>query len=113
MWAVRLHKYHDRPRVEEVDGPGIGRPYGVLVDWRCRAVPTDPRIVDGQSADRSRVTLPYTCGYEYAGWVCEVGPTTGVLDLTRGSGRRGGALAAVNDAIDELISGRLRSRGIP
>ena len=74
MWAVRLHRYHGRPRVEEVDEPAIERPYDVLVDiggaGLCR---TDLHIAEGQWADRSRVTLPYTLGHENAGWVREVG----------------------------------------
>ena len=74
MWAVRLHRYVDRPRVEEVDEPGIERPYDVLVDiggaGLCR---TDLPIAEGQWADRSGVTLPYTLGLENAGWVREVG----------------------------------------
>jgi NAD+-dependent secondary alcohol dehydrogenase Adh1 len=32
MWAVRLHKYYDRPRLEQVDEPVIAQPYDVLVD---------------------------------------------------------------------------------
>lgn len=75
MKAVRLHAYHDRPRVEEIALPVIQGPYDVLVDiggaGLCR---TDLHIVEGQWADRSQVRLPYTLGHENAGWIREVGP---------------------------------------
>jgi len=72
--AVRLHKYEQRPVVEEVPEPQITDPLDVIVKvggaGLCR---TDLHIVEGQWADRSGVTLPYTLGHENAGWVQEVG----------------------------------------
>jgi NAD+-dependent secondary alcohol dehydrogenase Adh1 len=72
--AIRLHAYHERPRVEEVAEPELRGPYDVLVDvggaGLCR---TDLHIIEGQWADRSGVALPYTLGHENAGWIREVG----------------------------------------
>ena len=74
MKAVRLHKYEQRPVVEEVPEPQITDPLDVIVKvggaGLCR---TDLHIVEGQWADRSGVTLPYTLGHENAGWVQDVG----------------------------------------
>ncbi len=74
MKAVRLHKYEQRPVVEEVAEPAVTGPLEVLVRvggaGLCR---TDLHIVEGQWADRSGVVLPYTLGHENAGWVAEVG----------------------------------------
>jgi NAD+-dependent secondary alcohol dehydrogenase Adh1 len=74
MWAVRLHAYGERPRLEEVDEPTVRGPNDVLVDvggaGLCR---TDLHISQGQWADRSGVALPYTLGHENAGWVRAVG----------------------------------------
>jgi NAD+-dependent secondary alcohol dehydrogenase Adh1 len=72
--AVRLHKYDERPMVEEIREPQITGPLDVIVRiggaGLCR---TDLHVVEGQWADRSGVTLPYTLGHENAGWVQEVG----------------------------------------
>jgi NAD+-dependent secondary alcohol dehydrogenase Adh1 len=72
--AVRLHRYAERPKVEEVPEPAIGGPYDVIVEvggaGLCR---TDLHIVEGQWESRSGVALPYTLGHENAGWVREVG----------------------------------------
>ncbi len=74
MKAVRLHRYDERPTIEDVREPTVDGPYDVVVEiggaGLCR---TDLHIVQGQWADRSRVTLPYTLGHENAGWVREVG----------------------------------------
>jgi NAD+-dependent secondary alcohol dehydrogenase Adh1 len=74
MKAVRLHKYHERPQVEDVPEPVVSAPFDVLVEiggaGLCR---TDLHIIEGQWADRSGVQLPYTLGHENAGWVREVG----------------------------------------
>lgn len=74
MKAVRLHRYHERPIVEEVPDPSIEGPFDVIVEvggaGLCR---TDLHIVEGQWADRSNVALPYTLGHENAGWVREIG----------------------------------------
>jgi NAD+-dependent secondary alcohol dehydrogenase Adh1 len=72
--AVRLHKYEQRPVVEQVPEPQISDPLEVIVRvggaGLCR---TDLHIVEGQWADRSGVALPYTLGHENAGWVHQVG----------------------------------------
>ena len=74
MKAVRLHAYDQRPVVEDVPEPRASDPLDVLVRiggaGLCR---TDLHIVEGQWADRSGVTLPYTLGHENAGWVEQVG----------------------------------------
>jgi NAD+-dependent secondary alcohol dehydrogenase Adh1 len=74
MKAVRLHEYDKRPVVEEVPEPTVTGPLDVLVEvggaGLCR---TDLHIVEGQWAEKSGVTLPYTIGHENAGWVREVG----------------------------------------
>ena len=74
MKAVRLHRYDERPVVEEVPEPAIQGPHDVIVEIGgagvCR---TDLHIVEGQWAGRSGVALPYVLGHENAGWVREVG----------------------------------------
>src|SRR5213080_88830 len=74
MKAVRLHHYHELPKVEEVAEPKATGPWDVIVRiggaGLCR---TDLHIIEGQWADRSGVKLPYTPGHENAGWVHEVG----------------------------------------
>ncbi len=74
MKAVRLAKYHQQPRVEEVPAPKITGPLDVIVRiggaGLCR---TDLHIIEGQWAEKSGVKLPYTLGHENAGWVHEVG----------------------------------------
>jgi NAD+-dependent secondary alcohol dehydrogenase Adh1 len=72
--AVRLHKYGERPAVEEVAEPEIVDPLDVIVRiggaGLCR---TDLHIIEGQWKEKSGVELPYTLGHENAGWVQEVG----------------------------------------
>ncbi|MDQ6660059.1 MAG: NAD(P)-dependent alcohol dehydrogenase [Chloroflexota bacterium] len=74
MKAVRLHKYEVQPVVEEVDEPKITGPHDVIVRiggaGLCR---TDLHIIEGQWAEKSGVTLPYTLGHENAGWVEAIG----------------------------------------
>ena len=85
MQAVRLHRYGERPVVEEVAEPSVRAPFDVVVEiggaGLCR---TDVHIVEGQWADRSQVALPYTLGHENAGWVKEVGAA--VEHLASGDG---------------------------
>ena len=75
MKAVRLHRYEERPVVENVAEPEATGPLDVVVKvggaGLCR---TDLHIVQGQWADKSNVALPYTLGHENAGWVHSVGP---------------------------------------
>src|SRR5579864_6188198 len=74
MKAVRLHQYHEQPELEEVAEPKITGPNDVIVRiggaGLCR---TDLHIIDGQWAEKSGVTLPYTLGHENAGWVQAIG----------------------------------------
>ena len=74
MKAVRLHKYDQRPVVEDAPEPQVSDPLDVIVRvggaGLCR---TDLHIVEGQWADRSGVALPYTLGHENAGWVQAAG----------------------------------------
>ncbi len=74
MKAVRLHHYEELPKIEEVNDPKITGPFDVIVRiggaGLCR---TDLHIIEGQWAEKSGVTLPYTLGHENAGWVHAVG----------------------------------------
>ncbi|HEX3779209.1 MAG TPA: NAD(P)-dependent alcohol dehydrogenase [Pseudonocardiaceae bacterium] len=74
MKAVRLHKYHQQPVVEEVPDPVIKSPLEVIVKVGgagvCR---TDLHIIDGQWEAAMDPDLPYTIGHENAGWVQEIG----------------------------------------
>jgi NAD+-dependent secondary alcohol dehydrogenase Adh1 len=80
--AARLHHYHDALRVEEVPEPAIADPHDVIVRiggaGLCR---TDIHIQEGQWAEKSGVTLPYTLGHENAGWVYEVGSAVTNVEL--------------------------------
>jgi NAD+-dependent secondary alcohol dehydrogenase Adh1 len=74
MKAVRLHKYHERPSVDEVSEPKVTDPLDVLVRvgaaGLCR---TDLHIYEGQWEHLTHPQLPFTLGHENAGWVEEVG----------------------------------------
>src|SRR6266568_7835237 len=74
MKAVRLHHYHEQPKIEQVEEPKITGPHDVIVRiggaGLCR---TDLHIIEGQWAEISGVSLPYTLGHENAGWVHEIG----------------------------------------
>src|SRR5260370_9885002 len=74
MKAVRVHEYHQVPKVEEVEEAKVTGPWDVIVRiggaGLCR---TDLHIIEGQWAEKSGVKLPYTIGHENAGWVQEVG----------------------------------------
>ncbi len=74
MKAVRLHRYQEQPKIEEVDEPKITGPHDVIVRiggaGLCR---TDLHIIEGQWIEKSGVTLPYTLGHENAGWVQGIG----------------------------------------
>jgi NAD+-dependent secondary alcohol dehydrogenase Adh1 len=74
MKAVRLAKYNEMPALKEVAEPKITGPHDVIVRiggaGLCR---TDLHIIEGQWAEKSGVTLPYTLGHENAGWVHEIG----------------------------------------
>ena len=74
MRAVRLHKYHERPSVDEVSEPKVTDPLDVLVRvgaaGLCR---TDLHIFEGQWEHLTHPKLPFILGHENAGWVEEVG----------------------------------------
>src|ERR671936_478454 len=74
MKAARLHAYHERLALDEVDEPRAVGPLDVVVRigaaGLCR---TDLHIQEGQWAEKSGVALPYTLGHENAGWVHEIG----------------------------------------
>jgi NAD+-dependent secondary alcohol dehydrogenase Adh1 len=72
--AVRLHKFHSAPVIDEVPEPTITHPLDVIVKIGgagvCR---TDLHIIDGQWDAAMGTPLPYTLGHENAGWVSEIG----------------------------------------
>src|SRR6201997_151486 len=74
MKAARLHAYHEALKLDSVDEPGADGPFDVIVRigaaGLCR---TDLHIQEGQWAEKSGVSLPYTPGHENAGWVHEIG----------------------------------------
>lgn len=74
MKALRLHRYHEKPVIEEVDEPTIVGPWDVIVEvgaaGLCR---TDLHIIEGQWEPIQHPELPYILGHENAGWVREIG----------------------------------------
>jgi NAD+-dependent secondary alcohol dehydrogenase Adh1 len=75
MQAVRLHKYNERPSVDEIEAPKVQDPLDVIVKiggaGLCR---TDLHLMLGQWHELDAdAPLPYTLGHENAGWVQEVG----------------------------------------
>jgi NAD+-dependent secondary alcohol dehydrogenase Adh1 len=74
MKAARLHAYHESLKLDSVDEPKADGPFDVIVRigaaGLCR---TDLHIQEGQWAEKSGVTLPYTPGHENAGWVHQIG----------------------------------------
>jgi NAD+-dependent secondary alcohol dehydrogenase Adh1 len=74
MKAVRLHKFHSTPVIDEVPEPKITGPLDVIVKIGgagvCR---TDLHIIEGQWDAAMGTPLPYILGHENAGWVHEVG----------------------------------------
>jgi NAD+-dependent secondary alcohol dehydrogenase Adh1 len=74
MKAVQLAKYHASPELVDIADPDITSPLDVIVKIGgagvCR---TDLHIIEGQWAEKTNVTLPYTLGHENAGWVTAVG----------------------------------------
>ncbi|WP_433504930.1 NAD(P)-dependent alcohol dehydrogenase [Pseudonocardia halophobica] len=74
MRAVQVVGYHRSLEMTEVPEPTVVEPYDVVVKIGgagvCR---TDLHILEGQWAEKSQVTLPYTIGHENAGWVAAVG----------------------------------------
>jgi NAD+-dependent secondary alcohol dehydrogenase Adh1 len=74
MRAVQVVGYHKNLEMTEVPIPEVRGPLDVIVKIGgagvCR---TDLHILEGQWAEKSGVTLPYTIGHENAGWVHAVG----------------------------------------
>ncbi|KRE60268.1 alcohol dehydrogenase [Nostocoides sp. Soil756] len=74
MRAVRVVGYHQKLEMTETAIPEARGPWDVVVRIGgagvCR---TDLHILEGQWAEKSQVTLPYTIGHENAGWVHAVG----------------------------------------
>jgi NAD+-dependent secondary alcohol dehydrogenase Adh1 len=74
MRAVQVVGYHKNLEMTEVSIPEVQGPLDVIVRIGgagvCR---TDLHILEGQWAEKSGVTLPYTIGHENAGWVHAVG----------------------------------------
>lgn len=74
MRAVQVTGYHQNLELEELPDPEITSPLDVIVRVGgagvCR---TDLHIIEGQWAEKSGVTLPYTIGHENAGWVHAIG----------------------------------------
>jgi NAD+-dependent secondary alcohol dehydrogenase Adh1 len=74
MKAVRVHRYHEDPSIDDVGEPKLSGPLDVIVKIGgagvCR---TDLHIVEGQWDALQHPQLPYVIGHENAGWVHEVG----------------------------------------
>ncbi|MGC7097714.1 NAD(P)-dependent alcohol dehydrogenase [Amycolatopsis lurida] len=74
MKAVQVVGYGENLRLTEVPAPEVTGPFDVIVRIGgagvCR---TDIHILEGQWAEKSGVSLPYTIGHENAGWVHAVG----------------------------------------
>jgi NAD+-dependent secondary alcohol dehydrogenase Adh1 len=72
--AVRVHEYHQQPRLDDVPEPTTSGPLDVIIKIGgagvCR---TDLHIVNGDWAEAMGPSLPYTIGHENAGWVHAVG----------------------------------------
>jgi NAD+-dependent secondary alcohol dehydrogenase Adh1 len=81
--AVRLHKFHTQPVIDDVPEPKIAGPLDVIVKIGgagvCR---TDLHIIEGQWDAAMGTPLPYILGHENAGWVHEVG--SAVTNVTVG-----------------------------
>ena len=74
MRAVRVHRYHEDPSIDDVGEPKLLGPLDVIVKIGgagvCR---TDLHILEGQWDALQHPQLPYVIGHENAGWVHEVG----------------------------------------
>ncbi|RQH02595.1 NAD(P)-dependent alcohol dehydrogenase [Natrarchaeobius oligotrophus] len=78
MRAARLHEYtsdlESAFTIEEIDSPEITAPDDVVVDVEAAGwCHTDNHIVEGEMADVTSVSLPYTPGHENAGVVAATG----------------------------------------
>ena len=114
MKAVRLHKFHSAPVIDEVPEPVITGPLDVIVKIGgagvCR---TDLHIIEGQWDAAMGTPLPYVLGHENAGWV-----QRGRLGGHQRRGRRHGDPAPDPDvrAVPRVPGGRrhaLREQHLP
>ena len=82
MKAVRIHKYHEMPKLDDVPEPEIKGPWDVIVKvgaaGLCR---TDLHIIEGQWDPIQNPTLPYILGHENAGWVHAVGSAVSNVEV--------------------------------
>jgi len=83
MRAVRVHRYHEDPSIDDIGEPKLSGPLDVIVKIGgagvCR---TDLHILEGQWDQIQHPQLPYVIGHENAGWVHEVGE--GVTNVSVG-----------------------------
>jgi len=81
--AVRVHAYHEDPKIDDIAEPTIQGPLDVIVKIGgagvCR---TDLHILEGQWDAAMSPNLPYVIGHENAGWIHEVG--AGVTNVAVG-----------------------------
>jgi len=74
MRAVRVHRYHEDPSIDDIGEPKLQGPLDVIVKVGgagvCR---TDLHIIEGQWDELQHPQLPYVIGHENAGWVHEAG----------------------------------------
>lgn len=74
MKAVRVHRYGEDARIDDVPEPEISGPWDVLVRVGAAGVcRTDLHVLEGQWDAIQRPELPYILGHENAGWVLETG----------------------------------------
>ena len=70
MKAVRVHAYHEDPKIDDIPEPTLQGPLDVIVKIGgagvCR---TDLHIVNGDWAEAMNPALPYVIGHENAGWI--------------------------------------------
>jgi len=82
MRAVRVHRYHEDPSVDEIEEPRLTGPLDVIVKIGgagvCR---TDLHIIEGQWDAVQHPELPYVIGHENAGWVHAVGEAVTNLEV--------------------------------
>jgi NAD+-dependent secondary alcohol dehydrogenase Adh1 len=81
--AVRVHAYHEDPKIDDIPEPTIQGPLDVIVKIGgagvCR---TDLHIVNGDWKEAMNPELPYVIGHENSGWIHEIGP--GVTNVAVG-----------------------------
>jgi NAD+-dependent secondary alcohol dehydrogenase Adh1 len=81
--AVRVHAYHEDPKIDDIPEPTIQGPLDVIVKIGgagvCR---TDLHIVNGDWKEAMNPELPYVIGHENSGWIHEVG--AGVTNVAVG-----------------------------